>query len=272
MWLESDLMSDFEGVEDTLYIPLTARIYISKKFNEYFYDSKALELEKAIPNNQIEKKSSEYTMIASVARYYNLDEMTQKFIDRHDSCNIVNLGVGLETSYYRLDRKNAKFFEVDLPDVIQLREKYLEVQENEMFIKGDLFKFDWIQNIDTNLPTLLIVSGVFQYFHEKDIIEFIKNAKNELENAELIFDATSKNGLKFTNFYVKRTGNANAMMYFYINDAEEFAFKTNTKLLESRVFYTDARKILSKKVGLYSRIAMKIADDRKNAIILHLKI
>ena len=50
--------------------------------------------------------------------------MTEEFIDKHGKCNIVNLGVGLETSYYRIDGKNALFFEVDLPEVIELREKY----------------------------------------------------------------------------------------------------------------------------------------------------
>lgn len=29
-------MSKFEGVTDTLYIPLTARIYVSEHFPEYF--------------------------------------------------------------------------------------------------------------------------------------------------------------------------------------------------------------------------------------------
>ena len=265
-------MGDFEGVEDTLFIPLTARIYVSKKYPEYFFDAKALELEKAIPSKQIEKKSSEYTMIASVARYYNLDEMTQSFINKHDTCNIVNLGVGLETSYYRLDRKNSKFFEVDLPSVIELREKYLQVQQNEIFIKGDLFKLNWCSELDTSLPTLMIVSGVFQYFQEKDILEFIANVKDIFENAELIFDATNKFGIRYTNFYVKRTGNSSALMHFYVENPNDFAKKAKCRLLESRPFYTDARKILSKKLGLYTKVSMKIADSRNQAMIIHLKI
>lgn len=89
---------------------------------------------------------------------------------------------------------------------------------------------------------------------------------------ELIFDATNKFGIKYTNFYVKRTGNASAMMYFYVEDAEEFAKKAKSRLIEVRPFYTDARKILNGKVGLYTRISMKIADRQKNAMILHLKI
>ena len=37
-------MSKFEGVADTLYIPLTARIYVSEHFPEYFRDDKAVSL------------------------------------------------------------------------------------------------------------------------------------------------------------------------------------------------------------------------------------
>lgn len=265
-------MSDYEGIEDTLFIPLTARVNVSKKFPEYFYDEKALEMEDLIKNKQIEKKSSEYTMVANVARSYNLDQMTNEYIKKYDKCNVVNLGIGLETPYYRIDRKNALFYEVDLPDVIELREKYIEVGENEKYIKGDLFKLDWCDELDTSLPTLLIVSGVFQYFHEEDILSFIKSTKETFENAELIFDATNKFGIKYCNFYVKRTGNKSAMMYFYIEDPMEFVKKVDCQLIECRGFYKDALEILGKKLGLYSKIAMRIADKRRNAMILHLKI
>ena len=58
----------FEGVADTLYIPLTARIYISKRFPEYFYDPKSLELGPTIPGDSIQRGSNEYTMTAPAAR------------------------------------------------------------------------------------------------------------------------------------------------------------------------------------------------------------
>ena len=79
-------MCSLQGIEDTLFIPMEARIYSSKYFPEYFYDEKALELEKKIPGNVLEKirnGSSEYTMLASVARYYNIDLMAKNFIDQH---------------------------------------------------------------------------------------------------------------------------------------------------------------------------------------------
>jgi O-methyltransferase involved in polyketide biosynthesis len=65
-----------------LFIPLAARIFASKKFPEYFFDEKALSLEKHIPDDSIQRKSSEYSLMASVARYYNLDSMTRAFIKK----------------------------------------------------------------------------------------------------------------------------------------------------------------------------------------------
>ena len=140
-------MSKFEGVADTLFIPLTARIYMSRRFPEYFYDAKAMELADELPqDNSIEKNSNEYSMIASVARYYNLDEMVKKFIAAHPGCNLVNLGCGLETMYYRLGEQNAMFYEMDQPEVIEGRRKVLGEHENEKLIAGDLFDLFIIGN------------------------------------------------------------------------------------------------------------------------------
>jgi O-methyltransferase involved in polyketide biosynthesis len=265
-------MSKLQGVADTLFIPLAARIFVSKKFPEYFFDEKALSLEKYIPDNSIQKKSSEYSLMASVARYYNLDLMVRAFIEKHNKSNIVYLGAGLETAYYRLNEQTSVFYEVDLPDVIAARHTILGKQSNERLIAGDIFDVEWAKQIDKSIPTLLVVSGVFQYFKEDKIIQFINDIKKLFSNIELIFDATNETGIKYTNKYVKKTGNTDALMCFYVNDSMEFSKRTGTKLIEERVFFTDARKMLAKRLRLYTRIAMKIVDNKKRAILLHLRI
>lgn len=57
-------MNKFEGVANTLFVPLVARINISKKFPEYFMDEKALELELYLPEGA-DKGSSEYSNMAT---------------------------------------------------------------------------------------------------------------------------------------------------------------------------------------------------------------
>jgi O-methyltransferase involved in polyketide biosynthesis len=259
-------------VADTLFIPLEARIFASKKFPEYFYDAKALSLEEHIPDNSIREKSSEYSLMASVARYYNMDAMTTAFIAKHAKCNIVYLGAGLETAYFRLNKNDPLFYEIDMPDVIDARRSALGENPNEVLIGSDLLDMTWTEALDTSLPTLLIASGVFQYLTEEKVRGFITDARTMFEDAELLFDATNETGIRYANNYVQKTGNTQALMQFFINDSAEFAKRMSVTLIEERPFFTDARKILKRKLSLYTRIAMKVVDEKKRAILVHLKV
>lgn len=268
-------MSMLKGVADTLFIPLAARVFASKKYPEYFYDEKALSLEKHIPDDTIRKKSSEYSFMASVARYYNMDSMTGAFIAKHDTCNVIFLGAGLETAYLRLGgpaMPDVRFYEVDISEVIDVRRLMLGDHVNEKLIGCDIFNMAWSEQVDSSLPTLLIASGVFQYFTEDEVVKFIGDVQDVFTDAELIFDATNETGIRYANHYVKKTGNKDALMHFYVNDGKAFAQKSGAALIEERPFFTDARRMLAKKLGLYTRIAMKVADDKRSAILLHLKI
>lgn len=46
----------YDGVEDTLFIPLAARVLISEKYPKYFLDEKSLELENLKQVKSINKK------------------------------------------------------------------------------------------------------------------------------------------------------------------------------------------------------------------------
>lgn len=124
--------------------------------------------------------------------------------------------------------------------MIEARKQLFGSRSNETLIAGDMFQLQWIKPIDSALPTLLVVSGVFQYFHEEDIISFIKSCGDAFPKGELLFDATSESGLKFTNWFIKRTGNATAIMHFGINDSKKFAEKCSMQLIEEKTFFPEA--------------------------------
>ena len=266
-------MEKFEGVANTLFVPFVARINISKKFPEYFTDPKAVELESHLPKDA-DKGSSEFNDMASVARYYNMDKMVSAFAQRHSLCNIVYLGAGLETAYDRLHKNftSVKWYHQDLTEVIEARKRILGQRENETLIAGDMFKMKWVEKIDAKLPTLLVISGVFQYFHEEEIIKFIKNCAKAFPKGEMIFDSTSKSGLIYTNWFIKRTGNPDALMYFGIDDSKIFADKCGMELLEVRTFFPDALKMLGRKLKFITRVFMRISEMNKQVLILHLKL
>lgn len=265
-------MGKLQGVKDTLYIPLTARIYASKKIPEFFYDEKALELEKELPDHSVEENANEYMHIASVARFAIFDTVIREFIAAHGICNIVNLGCGLETCYYRIQDLRATFYELDLPEVIAIRRNVLGESEKEVLLSGSLFDVEWTKQVNTKLPTLMVVAGVFQYFHTEEVEAFLKQVKEIFEDAEIVFDAASGKDLKGANKMVQKTGNVDAMMYFSIDDSAAFAKKNNIILRKEYPFFTQARKALKGKVGLYTRIAMWVVDTGNMGKVLHFKL
>ncbi len=126
--------------------------------------------------------------------------------------------------------------------------------------------------MDCTIPTIFVVAGVFQYFKEEEVLSLILKLQNQFKNAEILFDATDEYGIKYANKYVKKTGNKDAMMYFYINNPQEFADKAKIKLISVSGFYENVSKELRKKLKLYTKIATKIADSKMHAMILKFKI
>ncbi len=197
-----------ESVSSTLYIPLTGNIYTSKNFRELLFDEKALELEEAIPKDNISKIDDEYYYLASASRYYNMDLAIRNFITKYQQCNIVNIGAGLDTSYYRIKSSRAIFYEIDLPPVIAERARLMPEQEDDIYIASSFLDVDkWTRSIkDKTLPTLLVVSGVFYYFKRKEINSFLLQIKNRFNLLEAVFDCNNKTALKISNRYVRKTG------------------------------------------------------------------
>lgn len=257
-----------DGVEDTLFIPLMARSYISKMFPEYFCDEKAIELETKLPKNKIIENSSEQSIIGCAARALVMDKEVCEYAKNKEKINVVCVGCGLETMSNRLSNLNAHFFQIDFEDVILKRKEFLGEYDNETLIAGNATKLDFSEFLDCNISTIFVVAGVFQYFKETEVLSIVEKIKTSFKDAEILFDAVNEFGLKHIQKYVKKTGNESAMIYFYINNAKDFAKKTNTELLLCKGFYEEVTPKMKKSLKLYTKISMTLSDKKGFAKII----
>lgn len=80
----------------------------------------------------------------------------------------------------------------------------------------------------------------------------------------------NEKAIAYANKYVKKTGNKDAEMHFWVDDPSAFARKCGIHLIEQKPFFTEARKTLKKQLTLYTRIAMKVVDEGgRRGFILH---
>ena len=143
------MVENFNKISKTLFVPMYGRIYTTEHFPNILNDIAALKLKNKIPPEN--KLQSQYTYIASAVRSRNIDRYINNFLKINPDGIIVEIGCGLETTYFRHPDIKTTFYDMDLPEVIDYREKLIPLGEYQKLIKGDLFKEEWIEIIKKNV-------------------------------------------------------------------------------------------------------------------------
>ena len=262
-------------VEDTLFVPMLGRIYASEHCPQILYDKKALELKNKLPSDLIEQnKQNQYTLLASASRSANMDRFIQSFLERRPNGVIVQLGCGLETTYYRCDNRRTHWYAVDLPHVIDYRRELLPELERETYLAGDAFSEDWIRQVRTEFPDapiLVTAGGLFHYFEENKVISLLRMI-GQSGNMEVVFDTVNKKGMAMMQKkYMKQVGHADAQMFFYVDAAKELAAKIrgNVKVIAEEPYY---RYIPKNGLKLSTKVSMAVSDQFKMVKMIHLKL
>ena len=265
-------MPDFSTVEDTLFVPMLGRIYASENFPHILNDKKALELKAQLPENLKGKDTqTQYTLMASAVRSTNMDRYIRNFMTRNPEGIIVQLGCGLETTYYRNDNGKTVWYEVDLPDVINYRKELLGEQDRDRFISADAFKEEWIKKVREDHPTepvLVTASGLFYYFKAETVINLFKNLK-KYGNIEILFDTVNASGMKRMAKYMEQVGHSDASMYFYVDRAGDVAEEIGGKVLNAEPYYAHTEK---KGLKFMTSTSMKVSDKFMMVKMVHLKL
>ena len=250
-------------VEDTLFVPMLGRIYASEHCPQILYDRKTLELKNRLPSDLIKQNmQNQYTLLASASRSANMDRIIRTFLERRPNGVIVQLGCGLETTYYRCDNRRTHWYAVDLPHVIDYRRELLPELERETYLAGDAFSEDWIRQVRTEFPDapiLVTAGGLFHYFEENKVISLLRMI-GQSGNMEVVFDTVNKRGMTMMKKkYMKQVGHADAQMFFYVDSAEELAAKIggNVKVIAEEPYY---RYIPKNGLKMSTKVSMAVSD------------
>lgn len=267
-------MANMSEVSNTLYVPMGGRIYASEHFPQVFFDEMALSIKDQIPQEALrDEKQSEYTFMASASRCHNMDVYIQAFLEKHPSGSIVELGCGLETTYFRVDNGLAHWYELDLPEVIECREALLPCPERMELIRASAFDTDWMDGLSKQIskePVLFLASGLFHYFEEGMVIKLFQDLQR-FKHAHIVFDAVSKQGMKMTRKYMKQLEHDSAKMYFYCDSPDDLAKKIGggVCVVKGSKFYEDIDK---KGMKFMTRASMVVSDMLNMVKMIELKL
>jgi O-methyltransferase involved in polyketide biosynthesis len=238
--METRIKVEIGDVQKTLFMPVWARAVETKKKEPLLIDQTALEIIDSVDFDfsQMSGNLPEISQIAWIARCKRFDMVVNDFITKHPSGTIVNLGCGLDTSYERIENNTIQWIDLDLPDVIELRKKFLKETDNRKFISRSFLDTSWFDDININDQVLFISSGVFVYFEEMQIRDFIINVADRFEDAELLFDVTSPKGLEIANQVIQKAG-FDSRSYFKWALTDKSVITTwDSRIRLNGIFYT----------------------------------
>ena len=132
------------------------------------------------------------TIIATRAATF--DMLTNRYLADHPDATVLHVGCGMDSRVFRIDPPaSVQWFDVDYPDVIDLRRQLLPEREAESagqyhLIGASLSDLRWLDKVPRDRPALLIAEGALMYVSEADVKALLNTVVAHFPGGQMIFD------------------------------------------------------------------------------------
>jgi len=232
---------------ETLLVPLFSKANEIDKKYPIIIDIEAQNILRSIEYNFKDLKIPKQTLITLAMRAKRLDYYAHEYIKKHNNPLVMHLGCGLDSRYFRLSPPNTSWYDIDFPDVIEVRKHFFEENINYHMIGSSVTDNTWADKITQSGSACIIAEGLFMYLAEKEIKELFLLIKNKFPDSEIYFDAYGKLTAKGANRHpsIKKTG---AKIQWGIDDPLEIErWNTNNKFI-CEWYFTDSEDIVNLKM------------------------
>ncbi len=271
-----DKVNLIEGsVQETMLGPLWARAKFSKLYPEILDDQKAYEIIEKLEYDfsRVQEYLGEWRGIGLLVRAKSFDHALKNYIERFPNATIVNIGAGLDTTFFRVDNGKIKWYDLDLPDAIEFRKQFIPETNRCTYLSKSALDYSWFDEIEFSHDEgiLLIAGGFIYYFQEKEISALFRALAEKFPDGELIFDCISNLAIKVAHKRAKKAGVGTPFWHIGIGDPiKKIAeWSDNIKVIDWYTMFS--RTEPNPKWNKKTIKMVKIAERFKTAKIVHVK-
>jgi O-methyltransferase involved in polyketide biosynthesis len=128
--------------------------------------------------------------IAIRAKKY--DDYARDFLTRFPDGVIVNIGCGLDSRFLRIDNGQVTFFDLDLPEIIEIKKGFFLENERYHLIASPVQDIAWMEAVRQHTgPFLFMAEGVFMYLDGKDVRSLVLAVKRTFPGSELVCEVVN---------------------------------------------------------------------------------
>ncbi len=184
------------GVSETLLIPLWVRAVETQRPDPIIRDEKAVEIMENIDYDLSTFGEARISQVGVSIRTRLLDDAISDFIRQHPDAVVVNLGAGLDTRFERMDNGTVRWYDLDLPEGIDLKRLFFEESDRYRFIAKSVLDFSWMDEVHvSDEPLLIIAEDLLTCFEEREIKSIFETLATRFPDAEMLVEMPApKNG------------------------------------------------------------------------------
>lgn len=254
---------DITGVPETMIQTLYARAKESKKPDHKIYDEKAIDIVSQM-DYDFSKADKDFAMSSGViSRTIILDKYVSNYISKNPDAVVINIACGMDTRFYRVDNGKIRWFNIDLPMTINIRNRFLSEPDRVVTIAKSAMDSTWADDVgSTDSPVLVIIEGFSMYLSEQDIKQMLNIIGSNYRNVTLLMEIMSPAVVK--KIKEKSIDASNAKFTWGIRSGKElesygkgFRFVRDISLTEGMKELYPIYKILSG-IGFVRNLSNKI--------------
>jgi len=244
-------------VQETLLVPLYARAVDARKKRPILNDPKAVEMVDSI-DWDFQRFHQRWRIAAATLRTSIFDVPVRDFLSRHPEGTVVEIGAGLNTRFERLDNGAVHWFDLDLPDSIELRKKFFTDSERRTTLTASVLDPSWMDAVRQSPgPYFFVAEAVFIYLTEQQVKLALAQIAANFPNATIAFESMPLNSIRHGNEDHARQ-KIDARFTWACEDPIEIErWKIGLRLLDSRSLL-DIRGSLRSRLSLPTRAVLRI--------------
>ena len=255
-------------VQETLIIPLFARKVCSELYPNLYRDETSIRLIDEIDYDfsEAERKSrslmQRFGALEVAMRQNDLAWEARDYLKSHPTAAVVNLGCGLDSTGRACDNGSCKIYNLDFPDVIDVRNELLPAGEREENIPCNLNDTAWFSQIDASGGAVFFASGVFYYFLTEQVKALVQAMAGAFPGSVLVFDAANRTAVKMiAKTWLKSAKIKDVGAYFAVSDAPKEIGAWDSRLqVTSRGYMLGYNDLRDPSVSGFFRFLAKVGD------------
>ena len=183
----------------TLYIPLCGKAFVSKK-GIILEDKKAEEIweKEQFPIGR--KSNSKWLAYFMGMRATVIDKWVSDALLEKPESVVIHIGCGLDSRIERVKAPFEKWYDVDLPEVIEVRKKHFYESEKYKMLGASAMETEWFSEIGDFEHAIIVMEGISMYLSKDAINGIFAAAKEKFSSGKIIMDVYTELAVKMSKY------------------------------------------------------------------------